>query len=66
MRQSSSLSALADTRCDRVSTCSHFFHDLGAKSLPLARFCTLLRANRGLPPVLVDAYLHPVITRLCS
>jgi hypothetical protein len=27
------------------------------------RFCALLRADTGLPPVSVDAYLHFAITR---
>jgi hypothetical protein len=58
--------ATASRPAATVSTCSHFFHDLGANSLPLARFRALLRANTGLPPVLIDAYLHPVITPLCS
>jgi hypothetical protein len=59
--------ALAETLGgDRVSACSHLFHDLGANSLPLAWFCALLRADTGLPPVLVDAYLHPMITGLVA
>lgn len=49
----------------RVSACGHFSDDLGAYSLPRARF-RILRAKTGLPPVLVDAYLHPAVTPLCS
>lgn len=57
MPRPSSPSALADTRWRPRLDLQPRLHDLGANSLPLARFRALLRANTGLS-VLVDAYLH--------
>jgi non-ribosomal peptide synthetase-like protein len=60
--------ALAETLgVDRVSAGGHFFDDLGANSLLLARFCARVRADTTLPPVSIrDAYLHPTIIGLAA
>jgi non-ribosomal peptide synthetase-like protein len=59
---------LADTlRVERVSADSHFFNDLGADSLLMARFTAAIRARGDLPDVPIkDVYLHPTIRRLAA
>ncbi len=65
-------SFLADTlasvlRLEQVSADSHFFADLGAGSLVMARFCARVRTRTDLPPVSMrDVYLHPTIRSLAA
>ena len=50
---------------DQVSVHSHFFDDLGADSLVLARFSARLRKDTALPPIsMKDMYLHPTVSQL--
>jgi non-ribosomal peptide synthetase-like protein len=62
--------ALAETlgkvmKVERVSVRDHFFHDLGAHSLLMARFCSEIRQRLNLPAVSIrDVYLHPTIESL--
>ncbi|MBP2477301.1 non-ribosomal peptide synthetase-like protein [Crossiella equi] len=50
-----------------VSTAHHFFDDLGADSLLLARFRARVAALPGLPPVSMrEVYLHPTVGRLAE
>jgi non-ribosomal peptide synthetase-like protein len=52
-------------RMERVSCQDHFFDDLGANSLLMARFCAAVRKNPGMASVSMrDIYMHPTITRL--
>lgn len=52
-------------RVERVPVESHFFDDLGADSLLMARFCARVRKRPGLPPVSIkDIYRHPTIRSL--
>ncbi|WP_308283170.1 Pls/PosA family non-ribosomal peptide synthetase [Pseudonocardia nigra] len=49
-------------KVDRVSVDSHFFDDLGADSMVMARFCARLRKRADLPSVsMKDIYQHPTI-----
>ena len=49
-------------RVERVSADSHFFDDLGADSLLMARFNAAIRDRGDLPAVsMKDIYLHPTI-----
>jgi acyl-CoA synthetase (AMP-forming)/AMP-acid ligase II/acetyltransferase-like isoleucine patch superfamily enzyme/acyl carrier protein len=59
---------LADVlRVDQVSADSHFFADLGADSLLMARFTAAIRARGGLSAVsMKDIYLHPTIRQLAA
>ncbi|MFF3020698.1 Pls/PosA family non-ribosomal peptide synthetase [Streptomyces sp. NPDC057939] len=59
---------LADvTHRDRVSVDSHFFDELGADSMVMARFCARVRATDGLPAVsMKDVYRHPTVGRLAA
>ncbi len=63
---------LADVLADvlgleRVSLDSHFFDDLGADSMLMARFCARVRKQPGLPAVSMrDVYAHPTVRRLAS
>lgn len=59
---------LADLmRVERVSADSHFFDDLGADSLLMARFNAAIRARGDLPSVsMKDVYLHPTVRRLAA
>lgn len=59
---------LADvTHVDRVSADSHFFDELGADSMVMARFCARVRTTEGLPAVsMKDVYRHPTIGRLAA
>ncbi|MEV6983052.1 Pls/PosA family non-ribosomal peptide synthetase [Sphaerisporangium sp. NPDC051017] len=52
---------------DQVSVGSHFFDELGANSMLLARFCARVREEGGLPPVsMKDVYLHPTVRDLAA
>jgi non-ribosomal peptide synthetase-like protein len=52
---------------DQVSAESHFFDDLGADSLLMARFSAAVRDRDGLPAVsMKDVYLHPTVRRLAA
>ncbi|HYP44692.1 MAG TPA: Pls/PosA family non-ribosomal peptide synthetase [Propionibacteriaceae bacterium] len=52
---------------DEVSADSHFFEDLGADSLVMARFCARVRKRPDLPSVAItDIYQHPTIARLAG
>ncbi len=52
---------------ERVSADSHFFDDLGADSLLMARFNAAVRQHTGLPTVsMKDIYLHPTVRRLAA
>jgi len=54
-------------RLERVSVDSHFFDDLGANSLLMARFCAQVRERADLPRVsMKDVYLHPTIRSLAT
>lgn len=59
---------LADvTHLDRVSVDSHFFDELGADSMVMARFCARVRKTDGLPPVSMrDVYQHPTVGSLAA
>ncbi|MFF4322903.1 Pls/PosA family non-ribosomal peptide synthetase [Streptomyces sp. NPDC001568] len=59
---------LADvTHLDRVSVDSHFFDELGADSMVMARFCARVRTTQGLPAVsMKDVYRHPTVERLAA
>ncbi|HEY3464488.1 MAG TPA: non-ribosomal peptide synthetase, partial [Amycolatopsis sp.] len=61
--------ALAEVlRLDRVSVTAHFFADLAADSLLLAKFCARVRESGELAPLPVkQLYLHPTVRELaCS
>ena len=52
-------------RADNISTEHHFFDDLGANSLLMARVCAAIRRNPGMSNVSMrDIYMHPTIARL--
>jgi non-ribosomal peptide synthetase-like protein len=52
-------------RAERVSTEAHFFDDLGANSLLMARVCAAIRKNPGMSNVSMrDIYTHPTIAKL--
>src|SRR5258707_14948451 len=52
-------------RIDRVSVESHFFDELGADSLVMAKFCARVRKRGDLPSVsMQDIYQHPTIRSL--
>lgn len=52
---------------DRVSIDGHFFDDLGASSLLMARFNAELRKRTELPAVSMrDVYLHPTVRLLAA
>jgi non-ribosomal peptide synthetase-like protein len=52
-------------RVERVSTEHHFFDDLGANSLLMARVCAAIRKNPGLSNVSMrDIYMNPTIAKL--
>ena len=54
-------------RVERVSADSHFFEDLGADSLLMARFNAAIRDRGDLPAIsMKDVYLHPSIRRLAA
>ncbi len=52
---------------ERVPAESHFFDDLGADSMVMARFCARVRKRADLPPVsMKDIYQHPTIKSLAA
>jgi non-ribosomal peptide synthetase-like protein len=54
-------------RVQRIPADSHFFDDLGADSLLIARFTAAIRARGDLPAASIkDVYLHPTIRRLAA
>ncbi len=54
-------------KLDSVSVEDHFFDELGANSLLMARFCARLRARPDFPPVSMrDVYLHPTVAKLAA
>src|SRR6266571_6174540 len=59
---------LADVlRVDRLSVDSHFFDELGADSLVMAKFCARVRKRGDLPSVsMKDVYGHPTIRSLAA
>ena len=49
---------------EQVPVDSHFFDDLGADSMVMARFCARVRKRTDLPSVSIkDVYRHPTIER---
>src|SRR5262245_50104743 len=59
---------LADVlRVERLSADSHFFDELGADSLVMAKFCARVRKRGDLPSVsMQDIYRHPTIRSLAA
>src|SRR5881398_729653 len=59
---------LADVlRVDRLSVESHFFEELGADSLVMAKFCARVRKRGDLPSVsMKDVYQHSTIRSLAA
>jgi len=54
-------------RAEHVPVDSHFFNDLGADSLVMAKFCARLRKREDLPSVsMQDIYQHPTIRSLAT
>jgi non-ribosomal peptide synthetase-like protein len=54
-------------KLQQVSTDQHFFDDLGANSLLMARFCAALRRNPGTSNVSMrDIYINPTIAKLAA
>src|SRR5438128_8371018 len=54
-------------RVDRLSVESHFFDELGADSLVMAKFCARVRKRGDLPSVsMKDIYGHPTIRSLAA
>jgi non-ribosomal peptide synthetase-like protein len=54
-------------RLEQVSLDSHFFDDLGADSMVMARFCARVRKHADLPAVsMKDIYQHPTIRSLAA
>ena len=52
---------------EHVSADSHFFEDLGADSMLMARFCARIRKRADLPSVsMPDVYKHPTIRSLAA
>ncbi|HEU5417065.1 MAG TPA: Pls/PosA family non-ribosomal peptide synthetase [Streptosporangiaceae bacterium] len=52
---------------DSVPADSHFFDDLGADSMVMARFCARVRKRADLPSVsMQDIYRHPTIASLAA
>ncbi|MEN3264154.1 Pls/PosA family non-ribosomal peptide synthetase [Pseudonocardia sp.] len=52
---------------EHVSVDSHFFDDLGADSMVMARFCARVRKRADLPAVAMpDVYKHPTIRSLAA
>src|SRR6266571_3533631 len=52
---------------DRLSVESHFFDELGADSLVMAKFCARVRKREDLPSVsMKDIYRHPTIRSLAA
>src|SRR5205085_1204475 len=61
-------SALANVlRVEHVSTEDHFFDDIGANSLLMARFCAVVRKKPGMAAVSMrDIYMNPTIAALSA
>ena len=59
---------LADVmKVEQVPVDSHFFDDLGADSLVMAKFCARVRKRADLPSVAIkDIYAHPTIRSLAE
>ena len=59
---------LADVlRIDHLSVESHFFDELGADSLVMAKFCARVRKRGDFPPVsMKDIYQHPTVRSLAA
>jgi non-ribosomal peptide synthetase-like protein len=59
---------LADVmKIEQAPVDSHFFDDLGADSLVMAKFCARVRKREGLPAVsMKDIYAHPTIRSLAE
>src|SRR6266581_6034837 len=59
---------LADVlRVDHLSADSHFFDELGADSLVMAKFCARVRKRGDVPSVsMQDIYRHPTIRSLAA
>jgi acetyltransferase-like isoleucine patch superfamily enzyme/acyl carrier protein len=59
---------LADVlRVNNVSVDSHFFDELGADSLVMAKFCARVRKRGDLPSIsMKDVYAHPTISSLAA
>jgi non-ribosomal peptide synthetase-like protein len=54
-------------QAEHVPVDSHFFNDLGADSLVMAKFCARLRKREDLPSVsMKDIYQHPTIRSLAA
>ena len=54
-------------RAERVPVDGHFFDDLGADSLVMAKFCARVRKREDLPSVsMKDIYAHPTIRSLAE
>jgi non-ribosomal peptide synthetase-like protein len=54
-------------RAEQVPVDSHFFDDLGADSLVMAKFCARVRKREDLPSVsMQDIYRHPTIRSLAT
>jgi non-ribosomal peptide synthetase-like protein len=54
-------------QAEHVPVDSHFFDDLGADSLVMAKFCARLRKREDLPsPSMQDIYQHPTIKSLAT
>ncbi|HEY4614804.1 MAG TPA: Pls/PosA family non-ribosomal peptide synthetase, partial [Citricoccus sp.] len=52
---------------DDVAPDAHFFEDLGADSLTMARFCARVRREADLPAVSIkDVYRHPSVSALTA
>lgn len=52
---------------EQVEVDSHFFHDLGADSMVMARFCARVRKRAELPSVsMKDIYRNPTIASLAA
>ncbi|WP_448619121.1 Pls/PosA family non-ribosomal peptide synthetase [Geodermatophilus sp. URMC 65] len=52
---------------ERVPADSHFFEDLGADSMVMARFCARVRKRPDLPSVSMrDVYQHPTVSGLAT
>ena len=54
-------------KIEQVPFDSHFFDDLGADSLVMAKFCARVRKRDGMPVMsMQDIYAHPSIRRLAQ
>ena len=52
---------------DKVSTDAHFFNDLGADSLLMARYCARIRKETALPAAAMqDIYENPTVRQLAA